>query len=195
MLAEDLALKQALFNQMCNILKQLGRSPGQVTLCSGTLTVPIGDIVGDIQTQEYRGSCLGLRFLYPVWFIDDVEVINCDHTKRSTRENLEKKLKALDFQPFLSQNVSSRRKLNPQEVAFFINKADRQRQRKVEQEQQSGLQQDGQPLDQPRYSIGSNVYVKRSNGEESIAFVKEYDAAKNIYTVELDQAGSGKLIK
>ncbi|KOO28135.1 kinase domain-containing protein [Chrysochromulina tobinii] len=178
---------------MCDILKQLGRSPGQVTLCSGTLTIPIGDIIGDIQTQEYRGSCLGLRFLHPVWFIDDVEVTNCEHTNRSTRSNLDKKLKALDFQPFLSQNVSNRRKLNPQEVALFVNKADRQRQRKVEQEQQSGLQQDGQLLDQPRYPIGSNVYVKRSDGEECIAIVTKYDAAKNFYTVELEQAGSGKL--
>ena len=151
---EDLAIKKGLFNQMCIILKQLGRPPGQVTLCSGTLTIPIGDIIGDIQIQEYRGSCLGLRFLHPVWFMDDVEVTNCDHTHRSTRESLEKKLKALDFQPFLSQNVSTRRKLTQQEIASFVNKAERQRQRKVEQEQQSDLQQDGQMDYQPNYSIG-----------------------------------------
>ena len=186
MVNEDLALKKGLFNQMCNILKELKRSPGQVTLCSNTLTIPIGDIVGDIQTQEYRGSCLGLRFLFPVWFMDDVEVTNCDYTDRSTRENLEKKLKALDFQPFLSQNVSTKRRLKPEEVAFFINKADRQRQWKV------GPEQEGQQPDQPRYSIGSNVYVNRSNGDECIAIVTKYDAAKNIYTVELERAGSGK---
>ena len=34
-----------------------------------------------------------------------------------------------------------------------------------------------------RYAIGSDVYVKRSNGEDSIAFVMEYDAAKKLYTV------------
>ena len=191
---EDLAIKQGLFNQMCNILKQLGRPPSQVTLCSGTLTIPIGDIIGGIQIQEYRGSCLGLRFLHPVWFIDDVEVTNCDHTHRSTRESLEKKLKALDFKPFLSQNVSTRRKLTPQEIAEKQGRAyERQRQRKVEQEQQSGLEQDGQMDYQPNYSIGSNVYVKRSDGEECIAIVEEYDAAKKLYTVELEQAGSGKL--
>ena len=191
---EDLAIKQGLFNQMCNILKQLGRPPSQVTLCSGTLTIPIGDIIGGIQIQEYRGSCLGLRFLHPVWFIDDVEVTNCDHTHRSTRESLEKKLKALDFKPFLSQNVSTRRKLTPQEIAEKQGRAyERQRQRKVEQEQQSGLEQDGQMDYQPNYSIGSNVYVKRSDGEECIAIVEKYDAAKKLYTVELEQAGSGKL--
>ena len=43
-----------------------------------------------------------------------------------------------------------------------------------------------------RYSTGSGVYVKRSSGEESLAFVKAYDAAKQIYTVELEMVGSGK---
>ena len=43
-----------------------------------------------------------------------------------------------------------------------------------------------------RFALGCDVYVKRSNGEECIAFVKEYDAAKMVYTVELEQAGSGK---
>jgi hypothetical protein len=42
-----------------------------------------------------------------------------------------------------------------------------------------------------RFAIGCDVYVKRSNGEESIAFVKEYDAAKKAYMVELEPAGSG----
>ena len=32
------------------------------------------------------------------------------------------------------------------------------------------------------YPIGCRVYVKRSNGEENIAFVTAYDEKKNIYT-------------
>ena len=43
-----------------------------------------------------------------------------------------------------------------------------------------------------RYAIGSSVYVKRSNGEETVAFVKEYDAETALYTVELERFGSGK---
>jgi hypothetical protein len=43
-----------------------------------------------------------------------------------------------------------------------------------------------------RYAIGSSVYMKRSNGEETVAFVKEYDAETALYTVELDWLGSGK---
>jgi hypothetical protein len=43
-----------------------------------------------------------------------------------------------------------------------------------------------------RHAIGSSVYVKRSNGEETVAFVKEYYAEKALYTVELERLGSGK---
>ena len=43
-----------------------------------------------------------------------------------------------------------------------------------------------------RYAIGSRVYVKRSNGEETVAFVQEYDAEKALYTVELGRLGSRK---
>jgi hypothetical protein len=43
-----------------------------------------------------------------------------------------------------------------------------------------------------RYAIGSSVYVKRSDGEEPLAYVKGYDAEKALYTVELERFGSGK---
>jgi hypothetical protein len=36
------------------------------------------------------------------------------------------------------------------------------------------------------------VYVKRSHGEETLAYVKEYDVEKSLYTVELEKVGSGK---
>jgi len=50
----------------------------------------------------------------------------------------------------------------------------------------------GIPALEPRHAIGSSVYVKRSNGGETVAFVKEYDAEKALYTVELERLGSGK---
>jgi hypothetical protein len=39
------------------------------------------------------------------------------------------------------------------------------------------------------------VFVKRSNGEETLANVKEYDAVQQIYTVEINKLGSMKLEK
>ena len=43
-----------------------------------------------------------------------------------------------------------------------------------------------------RYAIGSSVYVKRSNGEETLAYVKEYDAEKALYTVKIERFDSWK---
>ena len=43
-----------------------------------------------------------------------------------------------------------------------------------------------------RYAIGSSVYLKRSNREETVAYVKEYNVEKALYTVELEKLGSGK---
>ena len=43
-----------------------------------------------------------------------------------------------------------------------------------------------------RHAIGSSVYLKRSNGEETVAYVKEYNVEKALYTVELEKLGSGK---
>ena len=45
----------------------------------------------------------------------------------------------------------------------------------------------------PLYAIGSPVYVKRTNGTESIAFVKNYDANSKLYTLDLDTIDSGKI--
>ena len=46
---------------------------------------------------------------------------------------------------------------------------------------------------EPTFAIGSRVYVKRSSGEEAIAFVTEYDAGMKAYTLELESVGSGKI--
>ena len=43
-----------------------------------------------------------------------------------------------------------------------------------------------------RHAVGSSVFVKRSNGEESLAYVMGYDAEKSLYTVEIERVGSGK---
>ena len=42
-----------------------------------------------------------------------------------------------------------------------------------------------------KYANGTGVFVKRSSGEESLAFVKEFNEEKLVYTLELDKAGSG----
>jgi serine/threonine protein kinase len=46
-----------------------------------------------------------------------------------------------------------------------------------------------------RYAIGSSVFVKRSHGDKTLAYVKEYDAEMALYTVEIETLGSGKTEK
>jgi hypothetical protein len=46
-----------------------------------------------------------------------------------------------------------------------------------------------------RYAIGSSVFVKHSHGAETLAYVKEYDAERALYTVEIETLGSGQTEK
>jgi hypothetical protein len=50
-----------------------------------------------------------------------------------------------------------------------------------------------------RYAIGSCVYLKRSNGEETLAYVNAYDAEEDaeeaLYAVEIETLGSGQTEK
>jgi hypothetical protein len=46
-----------------------------------------------------------------------------------------------------------------------------------------------------RYAIGSCVFLKRSNGEETLAYVNAYDAEEALYTVEIETLGSGQTEK
>ena len=39
------------------------------------------------------------------------------------------------------------------------------------------------------------MFLKRSNGEETVAYVNAYDAEEALYTVEIEMLGSGKTEK
>ena len=55
------------------------------------------------------------------------------------------------------------------------------------------------PALEKRYAIGSRVSLKRSNGEETLAYVNAYDAEEDaeeaLYTVEIETLGSGQTEK
>ena len=51
------------------------------------------------------------------------------------------------------------------------------------------------PALEKRYAIGSCVFLKRSNGEEILAYVNAYDAEEVLYTVEIETLGSGQTEK
>ena len=114
---EDLAVKKELFNQMGEILKQRSVPNDQILLCSNTMNLSLDSFTEDV-CKEYRGCCIGMRFLHPVWFIDEVELADCDYTRRTTTANAEKLLKQLFFQPFFYDNCY-RRKLTLQEISTY----------------------------------------------------------------------------
>jgi len=68
--------------------------------------------------KEYRGSAIGMRFLHPVWFIDEVELTDCDYTRRTTSASAEKLLKQLYFQPFYYDGCY-RRRLTLHEITTY----------------------------------------------------------------------------
>jgi hypothetical protein len=51
------------------------------------------------------------------------------------------------------------------------------------------------PALEQRYAIGSCVFQKRSNGEETLAYVTAYDEEEANYTVEIETLGSGQTEK
>ena len=114
---EDLQLKKELFNQMGEILKQRCVPNDQMLLCSNTMNLSLAEFTEDV-CKEYRGCCIGMRFLHPVWFIDEVELADCDYTRRATINSAEKLLKQLFFQPFFYDG-SIRRKLTLQEISTY----------------------------------------------------------------------------
>lgn len=114
---EDLSLKKDLFNSMGGISKLRSVPPDQVLLCSNTMAIPMSDITEEV-CKEYRGSCIGMRFLHPVWFIDEVELTDCDYTRSATSQAAEVLLKQLFFQPFFYDGCY-RRKLTLQEISTY----------------------------------------------------------------------------
>jgi len=114
---EDLQLKKDLFNQMGEILKQRSVPADQMLLCSNTMNLSLADFTEDV-CKEYRGCCIGMRFLHPVWFIDEVELADCDYTRRTIVNGAERLLKQLFFQPFFYDNCY-RRKLTLQEISTY----------------------------------------------------------------------------
>jgi len=51
------------------------------------------------------------------------------------------------------------------------------------------------PAHEKRYANGSCVLLKRSNGDETLAYVNAYDAEEALYTVEIETLGSGQTEK
>ena len=74
---EVLEVKQQIFRDVSALMVQKGVPPCEVILCSNSIHLPVSLIATHV-TEAHKCRCVGLRFLYPVLFVDDV-VVNCEH--------------------------------------------------------------------------------------------------------------------
>ena len=70
---EILHVKRQIFTSIISMLKANAIPPEDVLICSNTISIPVEHIVCGLD-EMYSCRCMGLRFLYPVLFIDDVEL-------------------------------------------------------------------------------------------------------------------------
>ena len=71
---EDLDIKRRLLKQIAETYKQLSPPPlPPPLLCSNTISLRISDLAEGLP-PPLRARVIGVRFLHPVWFVDEVEV-------------------------------------------------------------------------------------------------------------------------
>lgn len=105
---ENLRIKREVFQQLGEICKERVIPTERVMLCSNTLTLSVSSITEGV-CEEYRGSCIGMRFLHPVWFVDEVELKPSEYTLEGTYAAAVKLLTKLNFQHFHFNGADGRR--------------------------------------------------------------------------------------
>lgn len=89
---EDLGIKNELMERITYSCKP------EAIICTNSLRLKVDDVFCKVQGKE---RCIGLRFLYPVFTIPEVELTPCQHTSQrnvtKVREMLEKMGKVLFF--------------------------------------------------------------------------------------------------
>lgn len=99
---ENLALKKEIFKQIEK------HCPKDAIIATSAMKLPINEIFEDLETKE---RCLGVRFLYPVYFIQEVELLTTKHTSlgalEKVRSFLEKMNKVAFFRSGLEPIVLS----------------------------------------------------------------------------------------
>ena len=70
---EDAEIKQCVFAEIVDAGKRLNRHPDSYLLASNTLSISLATLSASMP-EEWSARVIGLRFLYPCWFIDECEV-------------------------------------------------------------------------------------------------------------------------
>ncbi|XP_064402637.1 uncharacterized protein LOC135348383 [Halichondria panicea] len=115
---ENISIKNSIFRDIASICST------DTLLCTSTLTLPMEDIFDGV---PHRERTLGVRFLFPVYLIDSVEVSTWDATAGNTLEKIGAFLKAIKKKTFQREFGEYPRKLNKEEALenqkqFFCHK-------------------------------------------------------------------------
>ena len=90
------------------MLKANAVPPEDVLICSNTISIPIKNIVCGLD-EMYSCRFIGLRFLYPVLFIDDVELTKHSCNTIELIHSTTLMLKSMKLKPALRDSLSGRR--------------------------------------------------------------------------------------
>ncbi|XP_053203106.1 3-hydroxybutyryl-CoA dehydrogenase-like [Panonychus citri] len=84
--SEDIQIKKSIFKKIGTIC------PEDTVLSTGTMRLSVNEIFEDIKNRE---RCIGIRFLYPVYPIPEVELITTNYTSVATLEKVRKFLEQM----------------------------------------------------------------------------------------------------
>ena len=105
---EDLQTKRQVFTSVIGMFKANAVPPEDVLICSNTISIPIDDIVCGLDGM-YSCRCMGLRFLFPVLFVDDVELTKHSHNAIGLIHSTTLMLKSMELKPAVRGGLSGRR--------------------------------------------------------------------------------------
>ena len=105
---ESLQIKRQIFTSIIGMLKANAIPPEDVLICSNTISIPVEHIVCGLD-EMYSCRVMGLRFLHPVLFIDDVELTKHSRNTIDSIHSTTLMLKSMKLKPALRDSLSGRR--------------------------------------------------------------------------------------
>ena len=98
-------MKRQVFTSIIDVFKANAIPPEDVLICSNTISIPVEDIVSGLD-EMYSCRCMGLRFLYPVLFIDGIELTKLPRNTTHMIHSITLVLNSMQFEPALRDSLS-----------------------------------------------------------------------------------------
>jgi hypothetical protein len=129
--SEQLQAKKAVLSAIASACTRMRRPYSEVAICTNTVLIPIEHLTTDL-SDEWATRVLGVRFLFPCWFVDDVELtmgavrattsIRRLHPTNNAFHSTEQLLRSMRFRTTRYKNGSERWLLSEEEVELYKNR-------------------------------------------------------------------------